>query len=100
MGSRDLADVLASARELLARQANDFSWSSWKDRESALREVDQVIEKVRRGHIPKMTLDVLFAPTGPIQELSISSGWGHEFLAVAEKYDGAIARIRPWWKFW
>ncbi|HXJ23438.1 MAG TPA: hypothetical protein VMT03_24705 [Polyangia bacterium] len=100
MGSTELADVLASARELLARRGNDFGRSSWKDQESALEELDHVIEKVGRGHIPKMTLDVLFAPTGPIQEVSISSGWGQEFLAVAEKYDSAIARARPWWKFW
>jgi hypothetical protein len=100
MGSTDLADVLASARELLARRTNDFSWSSWKDQQSALDELDRVIEKVRRGRIPKMTLDVLFAPTGPIQEVSVSSGWSQEFLAVAERYDGTVARIRPWWKFW
>jgi len=29
----------------------------------------------------------LFAPTGPIQEVSLSSGWGQEFLELAERFD-------------
>jgi hypothetical protein len=50
-----------------------------------------------------MTLDVLFLPTGPIQEVSLSSGWGDEFLQLAERYDAAVAVAapsKPWWKFW
>jgi hypothetical protein len=31
----------------------------------------------------------LFLPTGPLQELAISSGWGAEFLRLADRYDCA-----------
>ena len=34
-----------------------------------------------------MVIRVLFAPTGPIQEVSLSSGWGHEFIKLAERFD-------------
>jgi len=99
--SDELADVLVRARELLARQQNDFAWSSWKDQSAALDEMDGLLAKVRRGQVPRLTLNVLFAPTGPIQEVSISSGWADEFLAIAREYDGAAARAsRRWWKFW
>ena len=101
MPSTELIDVLLDARELLARPENDFAWSSWKDRAAALEEVDQLIAQVRKGHVPKTTLNVLFAPTGPIQEVSVSSGWGQEFLASAARYDEAIAEAaRAWWRFW
>jgi hypothetical protein len=37
-------------------------------------------------------LDVLLLPTGSIEEVSLSSGWAHEFLELASRYDAAIAR--------
>jgi hypothetical protein len=98
----ELDRILTDARALLARPANDFSWSSWKDQEAALAEVDALIAEVRLGQRPE-TLDVLFLPTGPIQEVSLSSGWAREFLELADRYDAAIAAAsgsRPWWKFW
>ena len=36
-------------------------------------------------------MSVLFAPTGPMQELSIDSGWGQEFIALADRFDEAMA---------
>lgn len=99
--SDELADVLVRARELLARQENDFVWSSWEDQSAALDEMDGLIAKVRRGQVPRLALNVLFAPTGPIQEVSMSSGWADDFLAIAREYDGAVERAsRAWWKFW
>jgi hypothetical protein len=99
-----LEAVLLDARALLARPNNDFSWSAWKDREAALAELDGVIDEVRQGRLPRVTLNVLFGPTGPIQETSISSGWGDEFLEVAARYDQAVAAAaaarKPWWRIW
>lgn len=37
---------------------------------------------------------VLFAPTGPIQEVSLTSGWANPFLKVAERFDNA--EKSPW----
>ena len=34
---------------------------------------------------------MLFLPTGPIQEVSLSSGWGDAFVALADRFD----RPRP-----
>jgi hypothetical protein len=32
---------------------------------------------------------ILFLPTGPMQEVSLSSGWGDEFVALADRFDRA-----------
>jgi len=32
---------------------------------------------------------ILFLPTGPIQEVSLSSGWGNELVALADRFDRA-----------
>jgi hypothetical protein len=36
------------------------------------------------------TLRFLFAPTGPLQETSMASGWAAEFLALAARFDDAV----------
>jgi len=89
-----LEAVFSDARKLLERPDNDFSWSSWGDAKEALAEIDQIIAEIRGGHIPRsLSMSVLFAPTGPIQEVSVSSGWGDEFLALASRFDAALARV-------
>lgn len=87
-----LISVFEDARELLAQPGNDFSWSSWADGEAALEELDGILSALQSGVLPAgLSMEVLFAPTGPIQEVSLSSGWGEEFLVLAERLDEALA---------
>jgi hypothetical protein len=87
-----LIAILKETRILIARDGNDFSWSSWIDQEHAFSEIDSVIASLENGLVPE--IGVLFAPTGPIQELSLSSGWGDEFLELAERFDKEYAIVR------
>jgi hypothetical protein len=83
--------VLEEARRLLAAADNDFTWSSWQDCDDALAEIDALLADVRSGILPSaLALYVLFAPTGPIQEVSLSSGWGDAFVALADRFDAAM----------
>ena len=92
-GRQELLDVLRATRALLARPGNDFAWSSWEGPDEALREVDGFISTVEAGGLPRrLDLARLFAPTGPAQEVSLSSGWGEEFIAVAARFDSAAER--------
>jgi hypothetical protein len=86
-----LISVLKQTRTLLALPQNDFAWSSWKDQQSALSEMDSIILQAENGFV--QNLSTLFAPTGPIQEVSISSGWGQDFLVLAERFDQEFASI-------
>lgn len=87
-----LLSILQEARTWLALPDNDFGWSRWKDSNEALADLDRHIQNIRedRGFTP-IDLAGLFAPTGPIQEVSISSGWGTPFLDLAARFDGAHA---------
>lgn len=85
-----LLEVLHSSIELLSLEDNDFTWSRWKDQAEAVNEMRSVLSVVEAGDLPdRLKVTVLFAPTGPIQEVSLSSGWGETFLKVAEKFDRA-----------
>ena len=86
-----LLDIFFRARDLVARPENDFSWSSWRDAEDALQEIDGIITRLQRGKVPATSeMSILFAPTGPMQELSLSSGWGNRFLGLASEFDAAM----------
>jgi hypothetical protein len=87
-----LLSVMEEARELLAADDNDFNWSSWQGRDDALDEIDTLLAELRSGTLPStLALRVLFAPTGPIQEVSLSSGWGDAFVELAKRFDDAMA---------
>jgi len=90
----ELVQVLGEARELLTRPDNGFAWSSWEGAADALREIDGLISRIASGDMPRrLALEVLFAPTGPIQEVSVSSGWGEEFLRLADRFDAAMKTV-------
>jgi hypothetical protein len=92
----ELLSVLEEVRRLLAADDNDFTWSSWQDRDDALREIDVLLADVQSGTLPStLALHVLFAPTGPIQEVSLSSGWGDAFIAFADRFDAAMGSEQP-----
>jgi hypothetical protein len=56
--------------------------------------VDGLIAAVEAGSlVSRQDLAVLFAPTGPIQEVSLSSGWALEFLTISERFDRAAERV-------
>ncbi len=84
-----LLDIFYRARDLVAQPRNDFAWSSWRDAEHALEEIDGIVAALQRGETPA-GMSIIFAPTGPMQELSLSSGWGNRFLGLAEEYDAAM----------
>ena len=89
---QELITVLKQARTLLALESNDFSWSSWKGQNHAISEIDSIITSLENGSIPE--IKTLFAPTGPMQEVSLRSGWGKEFLELAERFDNAYEIVK------
>jgi len=92
--TRTVVDILRETRALLALPGNDFSWSSWIDADDALREIDALIALIESGAPWRPGgASILYAPTGPIQEVSLSSGWGDEFLTLADRFDEAIGAL-------
>jgi hypothetical protein len=97
MHDRDqLIAVFTTARDWLARPRNDFSWSSWTDAAQALREIDAIIAALNAGApLDLGRMRTLLAPTGPIQEVSLSSGWSDAFVKLACDFDSALSAASP-----
>jgi hypothetical protein len=90
----ELSGVLQEAKILLLLPKNDFSWSAWPNEQAAIQEIDSLLLVLAQGHLPEcIDASVLFAPTGPIQEVSLSSGWGDQFLLLADRFDTIARRL-------
>ena len=88
----EIVAVLQIAREKVSGPDVDFVWSTWRDSDHAVREIDRAIRRLRRGGVPILSLQVMFAPTGDLQEVSIQNGWSDEYMALADRFDDAFGR--------
>lgn len=67
--------------------------SDWSEMpiEEINRRLEMEVAKARNSKpIDVILLERLFAPTGPIQEISIDNGWGTKFLRLSEVLDEFI----------
>lgn len=81
---------------IIARPDTDLSWSGYDDPEVLITELRGLIRRMRQpdpdaGAVREISL--LFAPTGRIQEIAISSGWGEGYLVLAEQMDRALGPV-------
>ena len=79
--------VLATTKELISRSEKD-GWPD-EDPKEALQEIERVIDNLFSPE-PKELNDytrIMFAPTGPFQEISMSNGWSDAYLNLSEEYD-------------
>jgi hypothetical protein len=58
----------------------------------SVAEVSAVLQAIQvqfeqTDDLNKTKLSLLFAPTGPLQEIAIDNGWGAEFLLLAAEVD-------------
>lgn len=91
-----LVSVLKETKGILCRADNDFAWSEWDDAAKAVSDIDSHIVAIESEDLSKLrNLSLLFAPTGCIQEVAESSGWGTRFLSLANRFDKAAAKLKP-----
>jgi hypothetical protein len=85
-----LAAVLRRVAELVNRDDADMGWTVYEAGD--LRSKVRYFLKKADADLPlneteSNELRSLFAPTGPLQETSMASGWADEFLALSVRFD-------------
>jgi hypothetical protein len=92
----EVIGILQQVKHIVESPGTDVAWSRYNIVEEAVDDIDQHIERLRRGDLSKIEdLTLLFAPTGSLQEISISSGWGEGFVCLSARFDRAIEPLRP-----
>jgi len=91
----ELISVLRETESMLRKPDNDFVWSAWNGPEEAISGIESHITSIESGDFSRLSrLSLLYAPTGRIQEVSVSSGWGDAFLVLAERFDAALDWVK------
>lgn len=69
----------------------DLEWTSYHSVQELLDELNDCTNRLRKNDLSYIEkLKVLFLPTGDLQDISISSGWGQEYLTIAERFDKEV----------
>lgn len=91
MNAAILQKQIARLIDLLKMPDTDVVWSSYDTPGEAVRELEALRPKILAGD-PEATarMRLLVAPTGDLQEISISSGWGEEFLGIADAIEKSL----------
>jgi len=89
----ELINVLEEVNGFLKKYDN-ISWDGLSPAEASV-DIEIAIEQLKsKQKINKSHLEVLFAPTGLIQECSLANNWEKECLNLSEKFDGLIKKIK------
>lgn len=82
-----LIQLLEESIRLVQLPKNDFMWSSWEDGAGATQEIERYLVRACEGSFDASSVGSIFLPTGPMQEVAESSGWGGRFLVLADRFD-------------
>ena len=86
-----MIDEIIKIIEIVKNKISDSSDVIWTRYESAKEfrdDLDGYITRLKANDKSCLEeLNILFAPTGSLQEHSISNGWSKEFLRISEIFD-------------
>ena len=84
-------NILELIKEIIKAPETEIIHSWFDTKEDLINELDNHILKLTEEDFSKIEdLIILFAPTSDLQEISIDSGWGKQFLIISERFDSAI----------
>lgn len=69
-------------------------WTEYDTPQALINKLDLEINNLQsRNYKTISNINGLFIPTGTLQEVSISNGWGDEFLTLAEQFDHHYEKV-------
>jgi hypothetical protein len=83
--------ILELLKGIMDDPETDVLHSTFDTKEEIIDELDRNILKLRSEDFSMIEdLIILFSPTSDLQEISLDSGWGKQFLIISERFDSAI----------
>ncbi len=88
---RNLARLLAEVRSIVTLPDTDVAWSRFSTVDDLLNYLEVCTARLTAQDTSVLhELELFFGPTGALQEISLSSGWGEEFLTLSNRFDALI----------
>jgi len=86
--NENLIKLLNKIIELVSTRDTNMVWSTYDTKEVLILELKNYIQRLQNNDFsPIEQLISLFLPTGDLQEIAISSGWGEEYLSISKKFE-------------
>ena len=80
--------------------SSDVVWTRYESVKEFRDDLDNYIIRLKAND--KSCLEeiyILFAPTGSLQEHSISNGWADEYINLADRFDKLYKDLKQWISF-
>jgi len=78
---------------LLSLPSTDVCWSTYNSASEAIDELESLRMQIEeQNESARQRLLFLVAPTGVLQEVSLSSGWSYEFLEIAGILENVLGK--------
>lgn len=88
-----IAGILKQIRAFISKET-DTVWAGFDNSDKFLDELNQDIEKIETCNFQTLEkVHVEFLPTCTYQELSMSNGWGEEYLELSTEFDKIFERM-------
>tara|TARA_Y100000815_G_C13041403_1_gene386926 strand:- start:67 stop:357 length:291 start_codon:yes stop_codon:yes gene_type:complete len=87
-----LKEILIKTTQLL-KQSKESDWSPLTPEEVVINLETQIDKLEKNEKIDRLLLELEFAPTSTIQEISLANGWSREYLKLSSKFDEEIIKI-------
>ncbi len=89
-----IAEILIIIRNKIDLET-DVVWTVYDSPQQLIDYLNGYIEKIHAGNSETLSRVYMeFGPTGTYQELSISNGWGNEYVELSKQFDYYHKRIR------
>lgn len=90
MEYHQLVEIVDEILEHVKNGSDIYTFSKWKDKQEVLAQITNLRNLIFSGDNTAVNrFNLLFGPTGSLQELSIDNGWGNVFLELASRWDEA-----------
>ena len=91
MDKQECTRQLSILKNLLSQPTTDVCWSSYDSPLEVISDLN-LLEKgiLDNDRTAADNLLLLMAPTNDLQEISISSGWGDEFICISKAIETAL----------
>jgi hypothetical protein len=89
--TKELTDLIGQVKNKITDDS-DMVWTNYDNAKQLRDELETYILELQSGDMGSIEkLKKFFLPTAPLQEHSISNGWGNEYLELSKKFDGLYA---------
>lgn len=73
----------------------DVTWAGYDSAAELQADIDKDLDELTKGNLEKLdTFRYHFLPTATFQEISLSNGWGDEYITLANNYDRLYENLK------